>query len=67
MKTWIIIGVFLLLIVGSFFTVNALQSNQETQSNDEPGSCGGSCQAENNCGSSTCGVVQGTGSCGCSG
>ena len=67
MKAWIIVAVMIaLFVVGGLVTANLIEGDEVQDS--EQGSCqiqGNTCTAENNCGRETCGVVTGTGSCGC--
>ena len=66
---WYLLGVIclgLVLIAG----VAVVKANATTDLEEKTiscSSCGGSCNAERNCGLSTCGAVTGTGSCGCEG
>jgi len=68
MKIWIVISLIMgLLVVGSLVTAKILQTTEEANEGTtiDSGSYGNSCTSERNCGSSTCGVVKGTGGCGC--
>ncbi len=60
----LIIGLlaFTAIVIIGITTVNA--EIPEEQSYDD---CQGTCGTEGNCGLTTCGVVSGTGSCGCGG
>lgn len=64
MKTWIIVGIVLVLVVGGFFAVSALQSDNKPVLNTGCGKCNGSCTADSNCGLAGCGAVNG-GECAC--
>jgi hypothetical protein len=64
MKTLIMVGIALVLIVGGFFAVNALQSDGISVVNSGCGKCNGSCTAETNCGLAGCGATNG-GECTC--
>ncbi len=64
MKTLIIVGMVLVLIVGGFFAVNALQTDGNAIANTGCGKCNGSCTADSNCGLASCGAVNG-GECTC--
>lgn len=71
MKIWIIVSVVLVLLIGGFFAVNALQTDGNAVTNTGCGKCNGSCTAESNCGLAGCGAVNGgeftcnkSGSCG---
>lgn len=71
MKTLLIAGIIAgLLLFAGIAVVKAVSndsSGSEQETSDEIcSSCPvGGCTAENNCGSASCGVVSGTGSCGC--
>lgn len=64
MKTWIIVGIVLVLVVSGFFAVNALQSSGSVVASVGCGKCNGSCTADNNCGLASCGAANG-GECTC--
>ena len=66
MNLWII-GVIIagLLLIGGAMVVKAnLQETPEPKELLSCSNCGGNCDAEKNCGLSTCGAING-GSCGC--
>ena len=63
MKLWIISSILLVLVIGGFFAVNAIQDNTITQTTG-CGKCNGSCTADSNCGLTGCGAVNG-GECTC--
>jgi len=65
MKIWIIASMLVVLAIGGFFAVNALQDDTtKTPTTTGCGKCNGSCTAENNCGLAGCGAVNG-GECTC--
>jgi hypothetical protein len=71
MKTWIIASILLgMLVIGGFAVVSALSDNAKDSTtivskSTSCSTCGNECNAQSNCGLSTCGAVSGTGSCGC--
>lgn len=75
MKTWIILGAVLVLVIGAtiFVSADVFSNDQEetktTSTTCTSGNCpyanSGGCTAESNCGLSGCSAGQGTGSCGC--
>ena len=64
---WYILGVICigLMLVAGVAVVNANATEDTTEETISCSSCGGSCNAERNCGLTTCGAVTGTGGCGC--
>lgn len=75
MKTWIIASIVLgILVIGGFAVVSAISNSnsevdstvtQTTAKTISCSGCGNGCNAEINCGRTTCGAVTGSGSCGC--
>lgn len=68
MKTWIIAVIIAMVLLAAGFVVI---SNIQTAKADQPkqiscSGCNGQCTADKNCGSSTCGAVNGK-TCGCKG
>lgn len=67
MNLWVIALIIGLLAVTAVVVVGATTVNAESFEETPYTGCGGTCGPNGNCGSSTCGVVSGTGSCGCGG
>ncbi len=66
MNLWIVALIIGLLAITSVVVIGIATVNAE---NPEGSACTyqGTCSAEGNCGLATCGVVSGTGGCGCGG
>lgn len=65
MKLWIIASMLVLLAVGGFFAVNALQDDMtNVLATTGCGKCNGSCTTESNCGNANCGALT-EGECQC--
>lgn len=66
MKAWIILITIGLFFIGSIFAVSAI-SNVSTQEeiNSTCSSCANNCDANTNCGFSTCNAVSAGTGCGC--
>lgn len=68
MKTWIIAGILigLLVMAGAFVLAIGGNSNEKSETNElKCTACGNSCSANANCGLASCGATQGkTCSCG---
>jgi hypothetical protein len=66
MNLWIVALIIGLLAVTTVVVIGITTVNAESP--EEPSfDCQGTCGPEGNCGLATCGVVSGTGSCGCGG
>jgi len=65
----LVLGIVGLLLVAGVFVAASLQEDSPEEEGISVGTCSGSCgnycNAESNCGISTCGAVSG-GTCGCS-
>lgn len=67
MNMWMLTAIILGILIIGGIAVAALTTDQESTATAEKtscSSCGNSCTAENNCGLSTCGAVNGK-TCGC--
>ncbi len=64
MKSWILIAMVGLLLIGGIFAVNAFSFSKNSVPKISCSSCGNGCTAESNCGNANCGALTG-GECKC--
>ena len=67
MNLWIVALIIGLLAVTTVVVVGISTVNAESPEEPSYVDCQGTCDSEGNCGLATCGVVSGTGGCGCGG
>jgi hypothetical protein len=67
MNLWIVTLIIGLLVVTTVVVIGITTVNAENPEEPSYTDCQGTCGPGRNCGLATCGVVSGTGGCGCGG